>query len=460
MHLFPSPHFRCRLLFEVSFLIVSAHLLSCQTPLDPVDKTSDPIEFESVWQYCRAWSIYQDSSIYDSVSHPVIPRNPFAFSNPAAIMDSIHDTLKGNDYTCYGNQYFPPDGFDTFYDWSAASSGPTPSVASASASPTLPYSGTVTLDTLTNSTALLTIYTFEAAIDGQVYSDFLYFVQSLSRFNNIIIDLRDNLGGYIDEAQNIIGSMVPNGTAYILARQRDYDSISNKYVTLDWHNWYIAQSPGPLISSKHYAVIMNAWTASAAELTVSGLYEGQKKEWKSIGDSAWLLGSRSYGKGIGQVLFERRESCYNSFTGVDTFYNTNGDSMEVVPYFTNDFLDLKITFLQLQGVSPRIGFYHRVGIAPDVVPVAITQQVDSLLPITTTDTSISADSVSAYWRPICYGVKLFETGVNIDSLVQTSVTTLGKITAFSLHKRAVQGRRNISQVVEKVIRTSKILLLK
>jgi hypothetical protein len=205
---------------------------------------------------------------------------------------------------------------------------------------------------------------------------------------------------------------------------------------------------------------MDGWTASAAELTVSGLYEGQKKEWDSTGDSAWLLGSRSYGKGIGQVLFERRESCYNSFTGVDTFYNTNGDSMEVVPYFTNDFLDLKITFLQLQGVSPRIGFYHRVGIAPDVVPVAITQQVDSLLPITTTDTSISADSVSAYWRPICYGVKLLETGVNIDSLVQTSVTTLGKRTVFSLHKRAVQGRRNISQVVEKVIRTSKILLLK
>jgi hypothetical protein len=423
-------------------------------PLDPVNNYTNPtpMEFESVWQYCKAWSIYQDSSIYDSVNHPVIPRNPFAFSSPSAIMDSIHDTLKGNDYTCYGYQDGEFDGFDTFYNWSAASIGPAPSVATASASPTLPYDSTVTFDTLTDSTALLTITTFEAAIDGQVYSDFLRFVQPLLGFKNIVVDLRDNLGGYIDEAQNIIGSMVPSGTAYIRARQRDYDSVSNKYVTLDWHYWVTAQSPQ--WSGKHYAVIMDGWTASAAELTVAGLYEGQKND----GKTAFLLGSRSYGKGIGQGLFERRESCFNSFSGFDTFYNANEDSMEVVPYLANDFLDLKITFLQLQGVSPRIGFYHRIGIAPDIVPAPITQQIDSLFPITA-DSSTSADSVSIYSRPIFYGVKLLEPGVNIDSLILDTVV-LAKKSVSVLQKRAVKNRRNISHVVEKVIRTSKILLSK
>ncbi len=449
-----APQSRCHLILGLSFLIIISLFFSCQTPLTPVDKTSDPMEFESVWQYCKAWSIYQDSSIYDSVNHPVIPKNPFALSSPGAIMDSIHDTLKGNDYTCYGYQYYPPDGFDTFYNWSSASIGPAPSVASATATPPLPYDSNVTLDTLTDSTALLTIYTFEAATDGQVYSDFLYFVQPLLGFKNIIIDLRGNLGGYIDEAQNIIGSMVPNGTAYIQARQRDFDSVSNKYVTLGWHPWVTSQSP--LWPGKHYAVIMDGWTASAAELTVAGLYEGQK----AGGKTAFLLGSRSYGKGIGQVLFERRESCYNSFSGIDTFYNADEDSMEVVPFVSNDFLDLKITFLQLQGVSPRIGFYHRIGIAPDTVPAAITRQVDSLLPITTPDTSTSADSVSAYQRPICYGVKLLEPGVNIDSLILDTTTVLAKKIASPLPKRVARRRRSVTQVVEKVIQTDKVLLSK
>ncbi len=446
-----------RLLIAIAIPIVSALLFSCQTPLDPpgnIASNPGPIEFESVWQYCKAWSIYQDSSIYAGV----IPADPFAFSNPAGIMAAINDTLTGAgdpyNYTFTFTGYDYDDGYDTFFNQAAATLSPVSAVASVAAPPLLPYDSTVTVDSLTDSTGLLTIYTFEAGTDGQVYSDFYYTcLPVLQGFRNIIVDLRQNGGGYIDEAQNIITAMVPGGTDYIQARQRDFDSVTGKFVTLGWHNWTTTQNP--FLKSKHYTVIIDDSTASAAELTTAGLYEGQKKEWQSTGDSAWILGGRSFGKGIGQVVIERRGACYASFNGFDTLYNATGDSMLTIPFLADYFLDLKITFLQLQGVSPRIGLYHRIGIAPDVVPASVKQQVDGLLG---SDTLFN-QADSGYWRPIFYGLKIMEPGANIASVINDSTVPAKRLVA-SLPKRPVTRRRGVGRVAEKIIATNKIVLPK
>ncbi len=443
------------LLVAIVLLLVTGLLFSCQTPLDPpgnIVSNPGPIEFESVWQYCKAWSIYQDSSIYAGV----IPAHPFAFSTPTGIMAAINDTLSGNgdpyDYTFNFTSYDTADGLDTFFNNSLASYAPVSAVASVAAPSLLPYDSTVTVDSLTDSTGLLTIYTFEAGTDGQVYSDFYYTcLPVLKGFKNIIVDLRWNGGGYIDEAQNIITAMVPIGTGYIQARQRDLDSVTNKYVTLGWRNWTTTRSP--LLSGEHYAVIINDSTASAAELTAAGLYEGQKKEWQSTGDSAWILGGHSFGKGIGQVVIERRGACYASFNGIDTLYSASGDSMLTIPFFANYFLDLKITFLQLKGVSPRIGPYHRIGIAPDSVPAPVKQQVDGLL----RSDSLFNQADSGFWRPIFYGVKLMEPSANIDSIVNDP-TVPAKRLASVRSKQPNKRRRGVGRVVEKMIATNKIIL--
>lgn len=296
--------------------LIPALFLSCQTPLPPVNQATEPAEFESVWQYCKAWSIYQDSSLYVGR----IPANPFVFASPAQIMYAIWDTLKGNFYT----EYVPPA---EMAEMSASCNADT-AIDTA-------YHDTLVLDSLSPTTALLKIPTFD---DPLVFSTFLDLMPKCSTFANIIIDLRGNLGGYIDQADSIITALVPNGTPYILARSRDFNYVTNTYFTQPYQPW--TTSTPPRLTGKRLAVIMDYNTASASEYTLAGLYQGQLSE----GYTMPIIGStRSYGKGIGQVIIERRGRAQW----------------------------MKITFLQIKGISPRIGFYHDIGIAPDTIPASL-----------------------------------------------------------------------------------------
>jgi hypothetical protein len=323
-------------------------LFFCQSPIDPPDTSSDLIEFESVWQWCKALSIYQDSSAFEGR----IPSNPFVFSQPEYIMLAIHDTLKGGVYTDY--------------DWFAInhSQGAVATVAAADSS-------TVFFDRLSASTAMITITTFEGMVNGRpeagkVYNDFLLYVDTLVRFQNIVVDVRDNGGGFINEAVSIIEAFVPAQTPYLLVRNRDFDDASKKYVTRNWHPWTTGNYPIPGFENKHIAVLMNGYSASASEIMAAGLYEGKK---------APLIGSQSYGKGMGQNGLVRRTR-----------------------------LPLLITSLFFKGVSSRIGDYHRRGIEPDTVPQPIKHEGDSLY----------ADD---WHRQIFYAVKMLDsttTGVSIN----------------------------------------------
>ena len=56
----------------------------------------DLIEFESVWQYLKVYSIYQDR----------VPEEPFLYSSPEEMLKSLNDTLRGNNYTDYNYSRF------------------------------------------------------------------------------------------------------------------------------------------------------------------------------------------------------------------------------------------------------------------------------------------------------------------------------------------------------------------
>jgi hypothetical protein len=290
--------------------------LTCQAPIDPPNKATDLAEYESVWQYCKAWSIYQDSSIYDGY----IPADPFAFlgDSAEAIMLAIPDTLHGVHYTDY---YVEPA--------SSAKAGAQAATGSGSLA--------ASLDSLTDSTALITIPTFE----GTPYEDFLSFAAQAARFPYIVINLMNDKGGFIDEADSLVAAFCPAGTSYLQARARDYDDAAKKYVTIGYHPLTTQNGPLAGFAGKKYVVLMNGLTASASEILVAGLYEGTH---------ALCIGSRSYGKGIGQIIRIRR-----------------------------DRKPLRITFLQLRGVSSRIGEYHHRGILPDLIPAAIQSEA-ALLP--------------------------------------------------------------------------------
>ena len=334
--------------WAIALIAAMPLLFNCQSPVTPPAIASDPSEFVSVWQYCRAWSIYQDSSLYTGS----IPSGPFVCATPAQTMKAIEDTLHGVNYTRYN----------------IGTTAITGVAHAAVATPlTFPISvvhdgQTIEIDSLSDSTIRIWVRTFEASVDGylvpgQVYADIVSYLHTISRFRKIIIDLRQNLGGFIDDADSLIELMVPQGTPYIQARQRDYDYASGKYVTRPWHPW--TTSLQPRLAGRQVAVLMDGSSASASELTIAGLYEGASGP--GPGGHTLIVGTTSYGKGIGQIQIDRRDRYTLS---------QNGDTLKY------QYLNLQITFLQLKGVSDRIGNYHRHGIVPDTIPDSIKAIVD------------------------------------------------------------------------------------
>jgi hypothetical protein len=363
--------------FGIAFAALAAGLLfGCQSPVDKLDPASDPIEFESVWQYLKAYSIHADDPLLNHKNS--VPQDPFGFSSPTALMDSVHDTLKAStngsySYTCY----YGGSGINGT-EAAAASSG----------------SGqAVFFDSLDASTACLTITTFESST---CWNDFKVAIAQAQNFPNIVVDIRENHGGSLDVLDSIVSVLVPAGTPYIEASDREYDQTTKSYITADWHPWISKTSLIPEFSAikRKYVVIMDSMSASASEVFASAMYEGDT--------TTKLIGMRSYGKGMGQIILNRRTRP-----------------------------SLQITFLYIKGVSSRIGLYHRIGIPPDAVPLNIQRlfQIDDpwaadffyaakMLDASVTPSSMNYPQHQAYMKQTakttsgCYKV------INVDDFIK------------------------------------------
>jgi hypothetical protein len=324
---------QCRSILWLNCIITIAAIASTIGCVNPVEENDTRYsELESVWQYLKAYSIYQWD---DSTS---IPDDPFVFKGPQELMAAIPDTFTGSDgtfgryteYVAYNNSAARTALYSSEAGVNIHLSGNTAS--------TITESITVFLDTLTDSTVLFRITSFHS---GEIdYNDkgslvqwdktsetFSNMIRSSKPFPFIIIDLRGNGGGSIDEAINIVEAFLPYGTDFLKARERKYDPDSKTSRTVD-HFWTTESSPFPELGSKKITILMNKRTASSSEILVAAL-----KDCREV----TLAGDTSYGKGIGQILLQRH--------GRPT---------------------LKITYLQMSGISSRTGMYHHKGIAPDV----------------------------------------------------------------------------------------------
>jgi carboxyl-terminal processing protease len=151
----------------------------------------------------------------------------------------------------------------------------------------------------------------------------------VAKYKNIIIDVRQNSGGDIRELESIVDQFLPAGSEYIKAREREYEGGVAR--TLSWHSWVTKSGVHSALQNKKLAVLVDEGTASSSEILVAALKDCA---------GAIIVGQKTYGKGIGQVIINRRDR----------------------PTF-------QITFLQLRGVSTRIGDYHNRGIAPDFATI-------------------------------------------------------------------------------------------
>lgn len=98
----------------------------------------------------------------------------------------------------------------------------------------------------------------------------------------LIIDLRSNTGGLVDEALNIADMILPKGAKMLITT----DSEGNKTTDVSEND--------PIIVNKDIVLLVNEYSASASELLVGALKDNGK---------AIVVGKNTYGKGVIQSVF-------------------------------------------------------------------------------------------------------------------------------------------------------------
>ncbi len=148
--------------------------------------------------------------------------------------------------------------------------------------------------TLVRETVEVPAITYYGMIDGQTgYIALSEFTENCARnvrraivalkqqgMTRLVLDLRNNGGGLMSEAVNLVGLFVPKGTE-VLSTRGKIDEMNQTYKTSD----------DPLDLELPLVVLVNGATASAAEITSGALQDY---------DRAVVLGTRTYGKGLVQ----------------------------------------------------------------------------------------------------------------------------------------------------------------
>lgn len=127
----------------------------------------------------------------------------------------------------------------------------------------------------------------------------------------LIIDLRDNGGGLLTSAVDLVSTFVPRSTEIVSTRGRDKMN-SRTYKT----------TRNPVAADLPLVVLINSNTASAAEITAGSLQDL---------DRAVIIGERSYGKGLVQTPARLPyEATMKTTTG--RYYLPSGRLIQAIDY--------------------------------------------------------------------------------------------------------------------------------
>lgn len=171
-------------------------------------------------------------------------------------------------------------------------------------------------------------------------------LQSEGELRSLILDYRNNGGGVMTAAVDVLSLFVPKGTLVLETRGRDTTSTS-RYRT----------SYEPMLPDTPIAVLINGNSASAAEI-VSGAIQDL--------DRGVLLGQRSFGKGLVQST---RSLGYNSYIKMTSakYYIPSGRCIQAVKY-SADGRVVEMPDSLVGEFSTRNGrkVYDGGGIMPDI----------------------------------------------------------------------------------------------
>lgn len=134
-----------------------------------------------------------------------------------------------------------------------------------------------------------------------------------------VFDLRNNLGGSLDAVEDILELLIPKGEEMVVIQYKDSETID--YSELE------PSTDAPMV------VLINGSSASGSELMASCL--------RDVNGSS-LIGTRSYGKGIGQTTFRLSDgsavkmTTFHYLTKARTYYHGIGLEPDVTVELTEE----------------------------------------------------------------------------------------------------------------------------
>ena len=133
---------------------------------------------------------------------------------------------------------------------------------------------------------------------------------------SLIIDLRGNGGGLIDEAVKIVGYFIPRGTQVVSVKGK-HPQTDRTYKTLT----------DPLFPDMRLAVLVNSGSASASEIVAGALQDL---------DRGVLLGERTFGKGLVQNIRPVGNDGDNLKLTTGKYYIPSGRCIQAIDYTHRD----------------------------------------------------------------------------------------------------------------------------
>lgn len=145
--------------------------------------------------------------------------------------------------------------------------------------------------------------------------------QARFRALGLMLDVRNNLGGSVDETGCILGSMIGNFKEYLTIR----DPATNELIKEN--SSYTTMISGLKIDIP-IVVIVNSQSASASEILAGAIQDEER---------GWIVGERTYGKGTVQDRFTTPLPNLAAFKTVGRFHFRSGWSNQrtgILPDFT------------------------------------------------------------------------------------------------------------------------------
>lgn len=178
------------------------------------------------------------------------------------------------------------------------------------------------------------------------FADAFQKLKSEGELEGLIIDLRGNGGGLLDQAVAIANMFVPKGQLIVSTRGRSYDK-NRSYFTLS----------DPVAPYLPLVILVDGRSASASEILAGALQDL---------DRAVVLGTPTYGKGLVQNILPLPYNNQLKIT-VAKYYIPSGRCIQAIDYFHKEKepgTASRPTFLTRGG---RVVF-EGSGIEPDLVP--------------------------------------------------------------------------------------------